>query len=92
MLRGLFDDHKYMDIYLPIHQEYCYLGKQKKQFVLYFFTSNCEHLWPSPSNLVNCTKCPHNPSKDVADWSVGTDFKSLLNFKMFLGENLAQSN
>ncbi len=25
MLCGLFDDHKYMDIYLPIHQECCYL-------------------------------------------------------------------
>ncbi len=84
MLRGLFDDHKYMDIYLQIHQEYCYLGKQKNS--LYFSTSNCEHLWPSPSNLVNCGKCPHNPSKDVTDWSVGTNFKSLLNFKKIWGK------
>ncbi len=29
----------------------------------------------------------HNPSKDVADWSVGADFKSLLNFKMFWGKS-----
>ncbi len=48
---------------------------------LYFSASTCEHLWPSPSNLVNCTKCSHNHCKDAADWSVVTDFKSLLNFK-----------
>ncbi len=30
MLCRLFDDRKYMDIYLPIPQEYCYLGKQIK--------------------------------------------------------------
>ncbi len=34
MLCRLIDDHKYMDIYLHIHQEYCYLGKQK--ICLYF--------------------------------------------------------
>ncbi len=34
MLCRLFDDRKYMDICLPIPQEYCYLGKQKKQFVI----------------------------------------------------------
>ncbi len=28
------------------HQEYSYLGKEK--ISLYFSTSNCEHLWPSP--------------------------------------------
>ncbi len=84
MLRGLFDDHKYMDIYLPIHQEYSYLGKQK--ISVYFSASTCKHLWPSPSHLVNCAKCLHNPSKDVADWSVGADFKSLLNFKFFWGK------
>ncbi len=33
MLCRLFDDRKYMDIYLPIPQEYWYLVKQKKQFV-----------------------------------------------------------
>ncbi len=82
MLCMLFDDHKYMDIYLPILQEYCYLGKQKNS--LYFSTSTCEHLWPSPSNLVNYAKCLHNPSKDAADWSVVADFKSLLNFKFLL--------
>ncbi len=81
MLCRLFDNRKYMDIYLPIHQEYCYLGKQKVS--LYFSTSTCEHLWPSPSNLVNCAKCSHNPSKDATDWSVVADIKSLLNFKMF---------
>ncbi len=47
MLRGLFDDHKYMDIYLPIHQEYCYLGKQKK-FVFFHIK-----LW----TLVTFTPC-----------------------------------
>ncbi len=61
MLCRLFNARTYMDIYLPIHQEYCYLEKQK--ISLYFSTSTCEHLWPSPSNLVNCTKCLHNPSK-----------------------------
>ncbi len=40
MLCGLFDDRKYMDIYLPIHQEYCYLGKQK--ISLYFSASTCD--------------------------------------------------
>ncbi len=57
---------KYMDIYLPIHQKYCYLGKQK--ISLYFSTSTYKHLWPS--HLVNCAKCSQNPSKDAADWSV----------------------
>ncbi len=32
MLCRLYDDHKYMDIYLLIHQEYCYL---KHQFVFF---------------------------------------------------------
>ncbi len=80
LLCRLLDDRKYMDIYLPIHQEYCYLAKQK--ISLYFSTSTCEHLWPSPSNLVNCAKCLHNPSKDVADWSHVADLKSLLNFRV----------
>ncbi len=71
-----------MDIYLPIIQEYCYLRKQKNS--LYFSASTCEHLWPSPSNLVNCAKCSHNPSKDAADWSIVADFKSLLNFFFLL--------
>ncbi len=44
MLCRLFDDCKYIDIYLPIPQEYCYIGKQKS---LYFLVSTCEHLWPS---------------------------------------------
>ncbi len=30
MLCRLFDDRKYMDIYLPIPKEYCYRGKQNK--------------------------------------------------------------
>ncbi len=47
MLCRLFDDRKYMDIYLPIPQEYCYLGKQKNS--LYFLASASEHLWPSHS-------------------------------------------
>ncbi len=72
MLCRLFDDRKCMDIYLPIHQEYCYLGKQK--ISLYFSTSTCEHLWPSPSHFVNCPKCSHNRSKDVADRSVWNIF------------------
>ncbi len=41
LLCRLFDDRKYMDIYLPIPQEYGYLGKQTK---LYFLISMCEHL------------------------------------------------
>ncbi len=86
MLHGLFDDHKYMDIYLLIHQEYSYLGKQK--ISLSFSTSTCEHLWPS--HLVNCTKCSHNPSKDAADWSVVADFKSLLNFNFFVWKSGTQ--
>ncbi len=81
MLCRLFDDCKYMDIYLPIHQEYSYLRKQK--ISLYFSTSTCEHLWPSPSHLVNCAKCSHNRSKDATDWAVVADFKSLLNFNFF---------
>ncbi len=56
MLCRLFDDRKYMDIYLPIPQEYCYLGKQKNS--LYFLVSTCEHLWPSPSHLVNFSNLP----------------------------------
>ncbi len=72
MLCRLFDDHKHMDIYLHIHQEYCYLGKQK--ICLYFSASTCEHLWPSPSHLVICTKYSHLPSKDAADWSVSKVF------------------
>ncbi len=42
MLCRLFHNRKYMDIYLPIHQEYCYLGKQKIN--LYFSASTCEYL------------------------------------------------
>ncbi len=42
MLCRLFDDRKYMDIYLPIPQEYCYIGKQKNS--LYFLVSTWEHL------------------------------------------------
>ncbi len=49
MLCRLFDDRKHMDIYLHIHQEYCYLGKPK--ICLYFSASTCEHLWPSPSKV-----------------------------------------
>ncbi len=45
MLYRLFSDRKYMYIYLPIHQEYGYLGKQKNS--LYFPALTCERLWPS---------------------------------------------
>ncbi len=38
MLCRLFDDRKYMDKYLPIPQEYCYLGKQKNS--LHFLPKN----------------------------------------------------
>ncbi len=41
-------------ISLYIHQEYCYLGKQK--ISLYFSASTFEYLWPSHSHLINCTK------------------------------------
>ncbi len=57
---------------------------------LYFPTSTCEHLWPSPSHLVNCAIREHKPSKDAADWSVVADLKRLLNFFFF--ENLNQTN
>ncbi len=56
MLCRLFDDCKYMDIYLPIHQEYRYLGKQKNS--LYFLASTCEHLSPSTSHLENFPNLP----------------------------------
>ncbi len=48
MLCKLFDDRKYMYIYLSIHQEYGYLGKDKIN--LYFRASTCEHLWHSHSH------------------------------------------
>ncbi len=88
MLCRLFDNRKYMDIYIYISPYTS--GKQK--ISLYFSASTCEHLWPSSSNLVNCAKCSHNPSKDAADWSVVADFKSILNFKKIFFENLAQSS
>ncbi len=50
MLCRLFDDHKYMDIYLSICQEYSNLGKLKMSS--YFSASTCEHLWCSLSHLV----------------------------------------
>ncbi len=52
MLCRLFDDSKYMYIYLIIHEEYCYLGKQK--ISLYFphqLLNTCE------VHLVKCTIC-----------------------------------
>ncbi len=63
MLFRLFDDRKYMDIYLPIPQEYCYLGKQKNS--LYFLVSMCEHLWPS--HIVN-----------FSNWLIGDIFTGLV--------------
>ncbi len=87
MLCRLFGDRKYMDIYLPIPQEYCYLGKQKNS--LYFLVSMCEHLWPSPSDLVNLSNLP------IGDIFIGfvrtfcaVFFRSLLNFSHFK-KNLA---
>ncbi len=59
MLCRLFDDCKYMDIYLPIPQEYCYFGKQKNCFLV----STCQQLWPSPSHLVN-----------LSNWLIGDIF------------------
>ncbi len=56
---------------------------ENKKNSLYFSASTFEHLWASPSNLLNCAKCSHNPSKDDADWSVVTHFKSLLYFKFY---------
>ncbi len=95
MLCRPFDDHKYMDIYLPIPQEYCYLGKQKNS--LYFLVSTCEHLWPSPSHLVN-----------FSNWLIGNIFTgfvgtflqffflSLLNFshlkKIYLWSSISVAN
>ncbi len=48
MLRRLFDNCKYMYIYLPIHQEYAYLRKQNICLYFKYPASTCEHLWPSP--------------------------------------------
>ncbi len=60
MLCRLFDNRKYMDIYLPIHQEYCYLGKQK--IILYFSTSTCYlHLF----RLLKCAICRTIPVKFI---------------------------
>ncbi len=42
ILYRLFGNRKYMYIYLPIHQEYGFLGKQK--ISLYFQGSTCENL------------------------------------------------
>ncbi len=50
MLCWLLDDCKYMYIYLPIHQVYYYLGKQK--YCWYFPESACEHLWPSLCKVI----------------------------------------
>ncbi len=82
MLCKLFDDCKYIDIYLTIPQEYCYLGKQKNS--LYFCTSACEHLWPSHSHLVNYAKCEQIPSKYVANWSVWKVFLKFIKFQSHL--------
>ncbi len=69
MLCRLFDDRKYMDIYLPIPQEYCYLGKQKTVCIFSHQLMNTCYL--HFHLLVNCAKCEQIPSKYVADWSVG---------------------
>ncbi len=61
MLCRLFDDHKYMDIYLPIHQEYCYLGKQK--ISLYFSASTCKHLCFHLQTLLNAQNIHTIPVK-----------------------------
>ncbi len=91
MLCRLFDDHKYMDIYLPIHQEYCYLGKQK--ICLCFSASTCEHLWPSPSHLVNFSNWPIN---DIFTGFVRTFcsvlFLKFIKFQSRFFENLTKSN
>ncbi len=50
MLCRLFDGRKYVYIYLTIHQEYCYLGKQIMS--CYFPEPACEHLWLSPCNVI----------------------------------------
>ncbi len=50
MLCRLFEDRKYMYIYLHIHQEYGHLRKQN--ICLHFPTSICKHLWPSPCKFI----------------------------------------
>ncbi len=50
MLCRLFDDRKYMDTAIL----------ENKKNSLYFLVSTCEHLWPSPSYLVN-----------FANWLIG---------------------
>ncbi len=77
MLCRLFHDRKYTS---PYFMNTAILENKNS---LYFSASTCEHLWPSPSNLVNCVKCSHNSTKDATDWSVDADFKSLLNFNFF---------
>ncbi len=76
MLCRLFDDRKYMDIYLPIHLEYRYLGKQ--QICLYFSASMCEHLWPSPTHLVNF---PNLPIGNIFTGFVRTFFLKFIKFQ-----------
>ncbi len=84
MLCRLFDDRKYMDIYLPIHQEYPYLGKPKNS--LYFLASTCEHLWPSTSHFVNF---PNLPIGDIFTGFVRTFFLKFIKFQSHLKINLA---
>ncbi len=80
MLTIVQPDKFMLYISLSIHQEYCYLGKQK--ISLYFSASTCEPLWPSPFYAFKVHNMSHNPNKDAADWSVVADFKILLNFKV----------
>ncbi len=54
---------------------------EDKKIYLYFSASTCEHLWLSPSHLVNCAKCLHDPSKDATDWSVWKDFLKFIKFQ-----------
>ncbi len=79
MLCRLFDDRKNLDIYLPIHQEYRYLGKQK--MCLYFSVSTCEHLWPSASHLINISNWLIS---DIFTGFVQTFCNVFLNFKVLL--------
>ncbi len=83
MLCRLFDDRKYMDIYLLIHQEYRYLGKEKNS--LYFLASTCEQLWPSTSHLVNF---PNLTISDIFTGFVQIFCLKFIKFQSHLKKNL----
>ncbi len=56
-------------IYISLYLRNTAILENKKNS-LYFLASVWEHLWPSHSRLVNCTKCEQIPcNKYVTNWS-----------------------